>query len=75
MANSKSAKTVHALSSGCGMPTRNFNSTTFERKQPAKTATRKAKKYASFLVEHVKKGEMPWTQWYCCHVVDGFEVC
>lgn len=38
-----------------------------------KTVTQKAKKYASFWMEHVKKGEMPWTQWYCCHVINGFE--
>jgi hypothetical protein len=31
-------------------------------------------KYGKFVLEHVKKGEMPWTQWYCCGLVDGVEV-
>ncbi|PMD28995.1 hypothetical protein L207DRAFT_593863 [Hyaloscypha variabilis F] len=33
-----------------------------------------ALKYGKFVLEHVKKGEMPWTQWYCCGVVGGSEV-
>jgi len=32
-------------------------------------------KYGKFFLDHVKKGEMPWTQWYCCGVVGGVEVC
>ena len=31
-------------------------------------------KYGKFVLDHVKKGEMPWTQWYCCGVVGGVEV-
>lgn len=31
-------------------------------------------KYGKFVFEHVKKGEMPWTQWYCCGLIDGVEV-
>ena len=31
-------------------------------------------KYGKFVLEHVKKGEMPWTQWYCCGLVGGVEV-
>ncbi len=31
-------------------------------------------KYGKFVFEHVKKGEMPWTQWYCCGLVDDVEV-
>lgn len=31
-------------------------------------------KYGKFVFEHVKKGEMPWTQWYCCGLVAGVEV-
>jgi hypothetical protein len=38
------------------------------------TATTQVKEYASFWAQHVKKGEMPWTQWYCCGKVDGVEV-
>ena len=37
-------------------------------------ATTSAKRYGSFWLEHVKKGEMPWTQWFCCGVVGGKEV-
>lgn len=37
-------------------------------------AKNSAVKYSKFVLEHVKKGEMPWTQWYCCGVVDGHEV-
>ena len=33
-----------------------------------------AVKYGKFILEHVKKGEMPWTQGYCCGVVGGSEV-
>lgn len=31
-------------------------------------------KYGKFVFEHVKKGEMPWTQWYCSGLVNGVEV-
>jgi hypothetical protein len=34
-----------------------------------------AMKYGKFVLNHVKKGEMPWTQWYCCGLVNGVEVC
>jgi hypothetical protein len=34
-----------------------------------------AVKYGKFVLDHVKRGEMPWTQWYCCGIVDGHEVC
>ncbi len=37
-------------------------------------ATAKAKEYASFWAKHVKKGEMPWTHWYCCQSAGGKEV-
>ncbi|EKD19524.1 hypothetical protein MBM_02761 [Drepanopeziza brunnea f. sp. 'multigermtubi' MB_m1] len=36
----------------------------------SKLAT-KAKGYTKFWAEHVKKGEAPWTQWYCCGIVNG----
>ncbi|KAE9370018.1 hypothetical protein N431DRAFT_426503 [Stipitochalara longipes BDJ] len=32
-----------------------------------------AMKYGKFVFEHVKKGEMPWTQWYCSGIVEGVE--
>ncbi|PMD59482.1 uncharacterized protein K444DRAFT_613441 [Hyaloscypha bicolor E] len=32
-----------------------------------------AMKYGKFVLDHVKKGEMPWTQWYCCGLVNGAE--
>ncbi|KUJ21523.1 uncharacterized protein LY89DRAFT_777951 [Mollisia scopiformis] len=35
--------------------------------------TGKAKGYGKSWWGHVKKGEMPWIQWYCCGVVDGHE--
>jgi len=36
--------------------------------------TEKAKGYGRFWFDHVKKGEMPWTQWHCCGIVEGNEV-
>ncbi|CAL3966682.1 unnamed protein product [Diplocarpon coronariae] len=33
--------------------------------------TAKAKEYIKFWAAHVKKGEVPWTQWYCCGLVNG----
>ncbi|OWP06236.1 hypothetical protein B2J93_4357 [Marssonina coronariae] len=33
--------------------------------------TAKAKEYTKFWAAHVKKGEVPWTQWYCCGLVNG----
>jgi hypothetical protein len=33
--------------------------------------TNKAKEYSKFWADHVKKGEAPWTQWYCCGLVNG----
>ncbi|SZF00866.1 unnamed protein product [Blumeria hordei] len=33
----------------------------------------KAKRYAHFFADHVKRGEMPWTHWYCCKSVNGAE--
>ena len=33
--------------------------------------TSKAKEYSKFWATHVKTGEAPWTQWYCCGLVDG----
>ncbi|TQS34225.1 hypothetical protein Golomagni_05400, partial [Golovinomyces magnicellulatus] len=41
---------------------------------PHKGIVKKTKRYAVFLMDHVKRGEVPWTQWYCCHVVNGFEL-
>ncbi|CZT40881.1 uncharacterized protein RSE6_00552 [Rhynchosporium secalis] len=35
--------------------------------------TSKVKEYTKFWADHVKKGEAPWTQWYCCGVVTGQE--
>lgn len=43
-------------------------------KETAAKAKDAAVKYSKFWLSHVKKGEMPWTQWHCCGVVDGHEV-
>ncbi|KAI1005466.1 hypothetical protein K3495_g2752 [Podosphaera aphanis] len=40
---------------------------------PPNKLVQKAKHCASFWVDHVKKGEMPWTHWYCCQAVNGIE--
>jgi hypothetical protein len=30
-----------------------------------------AKRVGMAVFSHMKRSEMPWTQWYCCAVVDG----
>ncbi|CZR69659.1 uncharacterized protein PAC_19559 [Phialocephala subalpina] len=42
-------------------------------KEKLKEMAGKAKEAGKFWLDHVKRGEMPWTQWYCCGVVDGKE--
>ncbi|KAF8852247.1 hypothetical protein BDZ45DRAFT_678508 [Acephala macrosclerotiorum] len=42
-------------------------------KEKLEKYTSKAKDVGKFWLDHVKRGEMPWTQWYCCGIVDGKE--
>ncbi|RKF82311.1 hypothetical protein GcC1_016015 [Golovinomyces cichoracearum] len=71
MAEIKRSTRKEEIPSGCGIFGR--DSSTVSRPPPRKGIVKKTKRYAIFLMNHVKKGEVPWTQWYCCHVVNGFE--
>lgn len=44
-----------------------------DAKERLKAAFGRGKEMASFVGKQMRKGEFPWTQWYCCGQVNGVE--